>query len=86
MEILSWIVLVGMAVAMYIIIYKYERRMEALDKQIREHQDKLDEHHGKISKNREHIDENFETIGKHDNHIQQMWVTIPKASEEDNEG
>ena len=80
METVSWIVLVGMAVAMYIIIYKYERKMDALEQQIRDNRAKLDEHHEKISKNREHIE-------KHDNHIRQMWVTIPKVEDtEDAEG
>ena len=78
MEILSWIVLVGMAVAMYILVYKYERKVEALERKIHENRAKLDEHHEKISKNREHIE-------KHDNHIQQMWVTIPKVADEDGE-
>jgi len=72
---LTWVVLVSMAVVMYILIYRYERKIEAMNEMIRENRSNLEEHHERINKNHSRLDE-------HDNHIEQMWVTIPKKKEE----
>lgn len=81
--ILEWIVIVGLAVAMYILIYKYEKRIESINKIAKENREKLEEHEKRIDKNREKIDSNYNVIKEHKNHIEKMWITIPKK--EDNE-
>jgi peptidoglycan hydrolase CwlO-like protein len=82
---MEWIVIVGLVVAMYIVIYKYEKKMDNIHKIVQENKEKLELHGDKISKNREHIDENYDNLTKthtklkeYDNHIEQMWVTLPK--------
>ena len=79
---IEWIVIVGLVVAMYIVIYKYEKKMDNLDKIVQENREKLELHCDKITKNREHIDKNYAKVKEHDNHIDKMWVTIPKIKEE----
>ncbi len=61
---MEWIIITGIVIAMYIIVYKYERKLEKIEKLLNEHHEKLEKHHEKLE--------------KHDNHIEQMWVTIPK--------
>ncbi len=85
---LSWVIIVGLVVLMYIIIYKYEKKMNNLHQMVNENKEKLELHCDKISKNCEHIKENYEKtctnhsrLDKHDNHIEQMWVTIPKRKD-----
>ncbi len=85
---IEWIVIVGLVVAMYIIIYKYEKKMNNIHKTVQENKEKLELHCDKISKNREHINENYEKtctnhsrLDEHYNHIERMWVTIPKQKE-----
>ena len=78
---IEWLIIVGLVVGMYIIIYKYEKKMDKLDKMVQENSDKLNEHHSKISKNRHHIDKNYAKVKEHDNHIEKMWITIPKSKE-----
>lgn len=82
---IEWIIIVGLVVAMYIIIYKYEKKMDNIHKAVQKNKEKLDLHHDKITKNREHINENYEKIGT--NHskideqysqIERMWITLPK--------
>lgn len=65
---LEWIIIVGLVVSMYIVLYKYEKKISKLEK-------KLDEHHKRI-------DHNHKKINEHDNHIEQMWVTLPKEKKE----
>jgi len=72
---LTWVVLVGAVVAMYIIIYRYEKKMDALHDLIKENKSSIEENHTKIKKNHSKLKE-------HDNHIERMWVTIPKSKEE----
>ena len=79
---MEWIVIVGLVVAMYIVIYKYEKKMDNIHKIVQENKEKLELHCDKITKNREHIDENYAKVKEHDNHIDQMWITIPKRKEE----
>jgi hypothetical protein len=57
-----------MAVAMYILIYKYERKIDKL--------------HELIKENKESIGKNHARLDEHNNHIEQMWVTIPKVDED----
>jgi hypothetical protein len=64
-----------MAIAMYIIIYKYEKKMDTLHDLIKENKESIEKNHAKIQKNHSRLDE-------HNNHIEQMWVTIPKTKED----
>jgi len=94
---MEWIILITIVIAMYIIIYKYEKKMEALEKLVQENKDNISNNYDKITKNREHLDDHHERIttnhsrlDKHHSHIERMWVTIPstkgkKVSEDDNQ-
>jgi predicted Holliday junction resolvase-like endonuclease len=59
---LTWIVLGGIAIAMYIIIYKYEKKMNKLQEQIEANKHTIVEHHGRINKNHEKLNEHHERI------------------------
>jgi len=85
---MEWIILLTIVVGMYIIIYKYEKKMEALHKLVQENKDNINNNREKITKNRKHINDNNERIitnhsrlDKHHSHIERMWVTIPNAKE-----
>jgi len=87
---IEWIVIGGIVIGMYLIIYKYEKKMDELHKLVQENKDKLDVHHTKISKNRKHINDNNDRIGtnhsrldEHHSHIERMWVTIPKSKDKE---
>ena len=71
---LTWVVLVGMAVAMYVIIYRYEKKMDALQEMIKENKNSIERNHTKIEKNHSKLKE-------HNSFIERMWVTIPKSKE-----
>jgi predicted Holliday junction resolvase-like endonuclease len=71
----TWVILIGMAVAMYLIIYKYEKKMDALHDLIKENKSSIEENHTKIKKNQSKLKE-------HNSYIERMWVTIPKDKEE----
>lgn len=75
---IEWIIIVGLAVGMYVLIYKYEKKMDRLQKMVHENREKLEDHHDKISKNREHIDKNHEKLKEQHGVIERLWVTIPK--------
>jgi len=81
---IEWIVIVGLVVAMYILIYKYEKKMTLLEKKVYENKSKLDEHDDRINKNHERIGDNHSKLKEHDNHIDQMWITLPKGKNKDN--
>ena len=74
--IISWIILVGIVIVMYILLYKYEKRIDKLEKTIKEHKDIIDNYHKLIHKNKNILE-------KHDNRIEQMWVTLPKIKDND---
>jgi len=71
---IEWILIVGIAVAMYIVIYKYEKKMDIMQKAI-------DENKSRIDKNHERIDKNHGRLDEHYNHIEKMWVASPKHKE-----
>lgn len=86
---IEWIIIGGIVFAMYIIIYKYEKKMDKLHEIVKENREKLDNHNNMINKNREHINENYEKIGtnrsrldKQHSHIERMWVTFPKQKKD----
>jgi len=73
---LTWVVLIGAVVAMYLIIYKYEKKMDELHKLIKENKTNIEE-------NQEKIKRNHSKLKEHNNHIERMWVTIPKSKEDE---
>ncbi len=79
---IAWVVLVGIVIAMYIIIYKYEKKMNKMQELIAANKEKLGEHHDRITKNHERSKKNHEKLDEHNNFINQMWVTIPKRKSE----
>ncbi len=78
----AWIVIVGIAIALYLVIYKYEKKLEVMEELIKSNKDNIDQHHSKIKDNHERINLNHERLDKHNNHIEKMWVTIPKQKED----
>ncbi len=68
---IEWILIGGIAVAMYIIIYKYEKKMEIMQKAIDENKSRIDKNQDRIGKNHDRLDEHY-------NHIEKMWVASPK--------
>lgn len=60
---LEWIVMGGLAVALYVVIYKYEKRIEQLEQ--------------RIDANKENINANKEKLDEHYNHIENLWVNVP---------
>jgi uncharacterized membrane protein len=72
---IEWIIIVGLAIAMYIIIYKYEKKMDKLHNMIEENKESIAHNHHRINKNHERLEE-------HHNFIERMWVTLPKDGED----
>jgi len=86
--IIEWIIIIGIIVALYVVIYKYEKKMDNLQKLILENQKKIsnnndiiNENKEKIVKNREYINKNHNQLKEHHSYIERMWVTIPKIKE-----
>ncbi len=75
---IEWIIIVGLVVGMYIIIYKYEKKMDKIHQMVEENKNKIDENKNKLDEHHERIDKNHSRLDEHNNHINQMWVTIPK--------
>ena len=78
---IEWIIIVGLVVAMYIVIYKYEKKMDAISKKIDENKAKIDYHCHKLNEHDKQISKNCEKLDEHNNHINKMWLTIPKSKE-----
>lgn len=74
---LEWIIIVGIAIAMYIILYKYERRMEQMQKLIDKNKNKIHENKSKIDENHKRIQANHGRLDEHYNHIEKIWVSSP---------
>lgn len=60
---LEWIIILGLVIALYIIIYKYEKRMDKL--------------HDMIHENKNHIQKNRSRLDEHYNHLEKLWVNVP---------
>jgi len=73
---IEWFIIGGMAVAMYLLIYKYEKKMDRLHEMVEDNKSRIDTNHEKITKNHSRLDE-------HHSHIERMWVTIPKTKDSD---
>ena len=78
---MEWVIILGFVVLMYIVIYKYEKKMDKLHDLIQENKMNIKQNNENISKNRKHIDENHHKLKEHHNYIDRMWVTIPKKKE-----
>jgi uncharacterized protein (UPF0333 family) len=86
---MEWIIILAIVIAMYIIIYNYEKKMDALHKLVQENKDNINNNSEKINENREHIDDhhdriktNHSRLEKHHSHIERMWITIPEKKKE----
>jgi len=79
---LTWVVLVGAVIAMYLIIYKYEKKMDALHEIVKENQSKIEANKSSIEGNHEKIQKNHTKLKEHNSFIERMWVTIPKSKED----
>lgn len=66
---IEWIIIAGLVIAMYYILYRYEKKMDKLHQIIEEHKNK--------------IEQNSNRLDEHYNHIETMWVTLPKAKNSD---
>ena len=66
---ITWIVLGGIAIAMYIIIYKYEKKMNEMQELIEANKDKIGEHQNRINKNHEISTDNRDKLEEHDDRI-----------------
>ncbi len=69
---IEWIVMGGIVVSMYMIINKYEKKMEDLQKKIDSNKDNIDKNHDKIKNNHGRLDEHY-------NHLEKLWVASPKV-------
>ena len=68
---ITWIVLGVIVVAMYIIIYKYEKKMNKMQELIEANKDKLGEHHDRINNNHERSVENQErSVANHERSLE----------------
>ena len=67
---IEWIIIGGISVAIYIILYKYEKRIENMQNKIDENFNNIKKHHEKIDKNKNRLDEHY-------NHIEKLWVSSP---------
>ena len=63
---IEWFIIGGMAVAMYLLIYKYEKKMDRLHEMVEDNKSRIDTNHEKITKNHSRLDE-------HHSHIERMW-------------
>ena len=67
---LEWIIIGGIVVVMYLVIYKYEKKMDAMQKLI-------DENKNNISSNKDKISSNHERLDDHYNHLEKIWHASP---------
>jgi uncharacterized coiled-coil DUF342 family protein len=75
---IEWILIGGIAVALYIVIYKYEKKMEKMQELIDENRDRISKNRSKIKDHHERIDTNHERLDEHYNHLEKLWVASPK--------
>ena len=85
---IEWILIVGIAVALYIVIYKYEKKMEKMQELIDSNKERIDKNHKKIKDHNEKIGKTHDRLDEHYNHIEKLWVAAPhkhKKSKEQKE-
>lgn len=75
---LEWFIIGGMAIALYIILYKYEKKMEKMQEVIDSHAQRIDKNQDKIKHHNKKIDKNVDRLDEHYNHIEKLWVSSPK--------
>jgi len=74
---LEWIVIGGVVVALYLVIYKYEKKMERMQKIIDAHAEQIDKNQDKIKHHNKKIDKNVSRLDEHYNHLEKLWVAAP---------
>jgi predicted Holliday junction resolvase-like endonuclease len=72
---MEWIIIVGLVIVMYIVIYKYEKKMDNIYKMVQENKENIQNNHKKINKNKEDINEHY-------NHIEKLWIPHPKSKKD----
>ena len=75
---MEWIIICGIAVAMYIILYKYEKRMAKMQEIIDENREQIEKNNLKIKDNHQKITKNDGRLYEHYNHFEKLWVSHPK--------
>lgn len=81
LEVIEWVVIIGIIVTMYILLYRQERKMEELEKQLEENKNKIDKNHERLDKHKEKIGKNHERLEEHYNHFEKLWVSTPLHKE-----
>lgn len=85
---LEWLIIGGMAIALYVILYKYERKMDKMQELIDKNREHIDKNHTKIKKHHTKIGVNHDRLDEHYNHLEKLWVASPtkhKKVEEEKE-
>ena len=60
---MEWIIIIGLAIALYIVIYKYEKKIDKLNEIVQD--------------NKENIERNQNKLDEHFNHIEKLWLNVP---------
>lgn len=68
---IEWIIIGGLVVTLYIILYKYEKKMNKMQESINKNKEKIDNNKDKIDKNHGRLDDHY-------NHFEKLWVSTPK--------
>lgn len=71
---IEWIIILGLAVALYVIVYKYERKIDKLHDMVKENKEKIVSNENKIQDHHSKIEEHY-------NHIEKLWVHIPEKED-----
>jgi len=80
---LEWFIIGGLAVALYVILYKYEKKMEKLQELIDKNKECIENHHSKIETHHSKIGDNKERLDEHYNHLEKIWISHPKHKTKD---
>ena len=82
---IEWVLIGGFAIAMYVMLYRYEKKIEKMEQLIKDNKEKIDKNHTKIKDHHERIDTNHERLDKHYNHLEKLWITNPKRKNDQHE-
>jgi len=75
---LEWFIIGGMAIALYVILYKYEKKMEKMQELIDANKERIDKNHTKIKDHHSKIGDTHERLDEHYNHLEKLWISSPK--------
>ena len=76
--IVEWIIIGGLSVAVYILIYKYEKKMEKLQQMVKENREDININRENIKKSSKEVKDNQGALKEHYNHIEKLWISVPK--------